>query len=531
MSDIQTTAAQDGWKPTGGAGTVPKLVVPTHIDGLSGEENALLRELAEVWTRHASRNRTLTAYYEAKEPLVDFGLTVPKSIKDHYTPLGWARKAVDMLAELCVFEGFVSPGVDDPFELQDFMSRIGFTSVLQQAIQTALIHGCSFLSVVRDFEGRPLIRTHTAESSAAVWDYPDRRVRACMAITDVDDNNEATGLVLYMPDRNISVQRRLGYWWRVDDEQPTIDNECSVFRLAYKATEVKPFGRSRISRDAMAIIDGANRTIVRAEANAEFYAFPKILLTGTSEELASLGTDDALKLYMGRYNMISKDIDGQSPTVTQLAASSMDPHLTMLKSWAAMFASAMNIPASSLGIVSDANPTSADATEAQREDLIIEARHCDRDFGESILQAARLVARMQDPSVSDDDLMKLQVDWKNPNTPSSSMSADAFSKLAGSIDSFANSEVGMTRAGLSRSEIVRLKADQRKAQAGQVLDQIRGMRQQTEQTQDDGERQTDASTQSTVAGGAEGQLRRTGSSDQSRGDTGIRGIDAWTERH
>ena len=68
MSDIQTTAAPDGWKPTGGAGTVPKLVVPTHIDGLSGEENALLRELAEVWTRHASRNRTLTAYYEAIAP-------------------------------------------------------------------------------------------------------------------------------------------------------------------------------------------------------------------------------------------------------------------------------------------------------------------------------------------------------------------------------------------------------------------------------------------------------------------------------
>ncbi|WP_455593793.1 phage portal protein [Bifidobacterium merycicum] len=477
-----------------------KLVVPTSIDGLTNQENELLAELAEVWTRHASRNRKLTAYYESKEPLVDFGLTVPQSIKDHYTPLGWARKAVDMLAELCVFEGFVSPGVDDPFQLQDFMSRIGFTSVLQQAIQTALIHGCSFLSVIQDAENRPLIRTHTAESSAAIWDYPNRRVKACMAITDVNNDNEVIGLVLYMPTRNISVSRSLGTWY-VQGSQPTVNGECSVFRLAYKATEVKPFGRSRISHDAMNIIDGANRTIVRAEANAEFYAFPKILLMGTSDELASLSADAALKLYMGRYNMISKDADGDSPTVTQLAASSMDPHLTMLKSWAAMFASAMNIPASSLGIVSDANPTSADATEAQREDLIIEARHCDRDFGESILQAARLVARIQDTSVSDDDLMKLQVDWKNPNTPSSSMSADAFSKLAGSIDSFANSEVGMTRAGLSRSEIVRLKADQRKAQAGQVLDQIRGMRQQTEQTQDDGERQNDTSTQSTVAGG------------------------------
>ena len=103
-------------------------------------------------------------------------------------------------------------------------------------------------------------------------------------------------------------------------------------------------------------------------------------------------------------------------------------------------------------------------------------RDCDRDFGESILQAARLVARLQDPSASDEDLMKLQVDWKNPNTPSSSMSADAFSKLASSIDSFANSEVGMTRAGLSRSEIVRLKADQRKAQSSKILDQIRAGR-------------------------------------------------------
>ena len=37
----------------------------------------------------------------------------------------------------------------------------------------------------------------------------------------------------------------------------------------------------------------------------------------------------------------------------------------------------------------------------------------------------------------------------------------------------------MTRAGLSRSEIVRLKADQRRNQAGQVLDRIRNERQQS----------------------------------------------------
>ena len=119
MGDIQMTNVPDSWRPSGGSVALTKLVVPTSIDGLTNQENELLAELAEVWTRHASRNRKLTAYYESKEPLVDFGLTVPQSIKDHYTPLGWARKAVDMLAELCVFEGFFSPGVDDPFQLQD----------------------------------------------------------------------------------------------------------------------------------------------------------------------------------------------------------------------------------------------------------------------------------------------------------------------------------------------------------------------------------------------------------------------------
>ena len=64
MSDIQTTAAPDGWKPTGGAGTVPKLVVPTHIDGLSGEENALLRELAAQYAPVAAgQTLAVTVFY------------------------------------------------------------------------------------------------------------------------------------------------------------------------------------------------------------------------------------------------------------------------------------------------------------------------------------------------------------------------------------------------------------------------------------------------------------------------------------
>lgn len=473
---VRETPVEERWpRQSHGGASMLRLNTPGAIDGLTDSENDLLAELCDVWMSHSERNAELTSYYEAKEPLKDFGLTMPKSITDHYTPLGWARKAVDMLTELCVFEGFVVPGMEDPFELQDFMASIGFTSVLQQAIQTAFIHGCSFLTVGRAGDGQPTIRTHTAEASAALWDYQNRHIKACMSICDQDRNGNATGLMLYMPERNILIEKHDGRWSMPPDAMPeeSVDGRCMAFRLAYKPTQVKPFGRSRISRDAMRIIDGANRTICRAEGNAEFYSFPKILLLGTSADIANMSADQALSLYMGRWNAISKDIDGDKPSVVQLSASTMDPHLTMLKSWASMFAAATNIPASSLGVVADSNPTSAEATEAQREDLIIEARHADRDFGESILETIRMAVRMKDPSVSESDLMKLQVDWMNPSMPATSMSADAYSKLAGSITGFGDSEVGLARAGLSRSEIIRLKADQRKANASRILSQLR----------------------------------------------------------
>lgn len=468
----EVTPMPDAWKPEGAWTSQPRLWgTPTTVDGLAGEEVVLLQELGDVWMRHQERNRRLTEYYEAKQPLRDFGTTVPEQIKAHYVPVGWARKAVDMLAELCVFDGFVAPGTDDPFGLNARLSRAGFSGVLQQAVQTALIHGCSFLAVLRDADGQPVVRTHTAESAAAIWDYTRRQVKACMAVTDMDEHRNATGLVLYLPTRSVSLSLAGGKW-TVTGSAPTSGDGCDVFRIAYKPTEVKPFGRSRISRDAMRIIDAADRTIVRAEANAEFYAFPKIFMLGTSPELADMNPDEALRLYMGRMNVVSRDVDGDSPTVTQLAAGSMDPHLSMLKAWASMFASAMNIPASSLGVVADSNPTSADATNAQREDLIIEAQHCDRDFGQSLLQVARRIVKATQPGVADSDLDGLQADWRNPNTPSASMNADAFSKLAAAIPGFSTSDVGWARAGLSRGEIIRLRATQTETQADSALAQL-----------------------------------------------------------
>lgn len=70
----------------------------------------------------------------------------------------------------------------------------------------------------------------------------------------------------------------------------------------------------------MGLIDGANRILLRTEANEEFYAYPKYLLLGTSPEFAQAADENALHMYMGRWNAISKDEDGDRPSIVQLSA-------------------------------------------------------------------------------------------------------------------------------------------------------------------------------------------------------------------
>ena len=469
----ETTKPDHGWTPVSEL-SQPQLQVPDSLPGLNADENDLLRRCGQVWAQHVSKNLLRTSYYEAHEPLRSFGLTLPQRIRNDYTPLGWARKAVDMLADLCVLEGFVAPGKSNPFNLEEMASTTHLMGTVQRAIQTALIHGCSFITVGRDSNLQPLIRTATAESTAAVWDYQHDRVQACLAINDFDDEKNATGLILYLPGRTLSYAKDERGDWQITGQELIPNGLCAAFRLAYKPSQIKPFGRSRISRDAMGLIDGANRILLRTEANEEFYAYPKYLLLGTSPEFTQAADENALHMYMGRWNAISKDEDGDRPSIVQLSAAPMDPHLNMLKTWASMFASLMNIPAASLGVVSDANPTSADAVEAQRNDLIIEAKHACREFGEGILDAVRL-AIMLDPSQQANltELAQLQLDWVNPSMPATSMSADAFSKLATSIQGFGDSEVGWEKAGLSRAEIIRLRADQEKARARAMVEQLR----------------------------------------------------------
>ena len=140
--------------------------------------------------------------------------------------------------------------------------------------------------------------------------------------------------------------------------------------------------------------------------------------------------------------------------------------------WATLFAGDQGLSVSSLGVVQD-NPSSAEAIYAAKEDLIIDARKFNKSLGFGASKAVRLAVRLRDGAdVEVDDLRRLTAMFTDPSMTSPTAAADAFVKRASAIPGFADSEVGLESAGLTREQIARFRADQRSSTVASFMSRI-----------------------------------------------------------
>src|SRR5699024_8456490 len=127
---------------------------------------------------------------------------------------------------------------------------------------------------------------------------------------------------------------------------------------------------------------------------------------------------------------------------------SPQPHAEHLRMWATLFAGDQGLSVSSLGVVQD-NPSSAEAIYAAKEDLIIDARKVDESLGNGAAKALRLAARLRD-GPEPDEVRRLCAMFPDPSMTSPTAAADAFVQRASAIPAFAEPDVGLESAGLTR---------------------------------------------------------------------------------
>lgn len=447
---------------------IDTLVVP----GLSVEDNRVLNECLAQLRAVEGINLTRRRYFEAKQLVRHLGIAIPPQLQSFETVIGWPYKAVKSLASRIKLGGFAVPGGDGAeFGIDRIWAdnRLGIEA--HHAHMSALTYGVSFVAVMAGGPGEPaaVVRTLSPTSSTALWDANKRRASAAVSVVQAEAGYP-TEFILYLEDKVVTGRFVQGRW--LVEQEPHSLGRCPVVVLAYDSSPEYPFGRSRISQGVMKITDEAIRTALRMEVTAEFYSAPQRYILG-ADEGAFTGPNGesktALEAITGRILGLSKDEDGDIPTVGQFAQMSMSPHTEMLRTIAAKFAGETSIPVNALGIIHD-NPASDAAMHTAYLDLNSDAESAHEPFGAAWIDAMRMAVEIATGSA--EGLELLSTKWRDPATPTKSSIADAVTKLVQVGVLPPDSAVTLEMMGFDQVTIDRIMADRRRSAVSTLVSGI-----------------------------------------------------------
>lgn len=446
-------------------GALPTASPPAGLPDTTKAEHEQIVRMWRVWTAKHPRNVLRSRYFDQRVQLRGLTAAVPQALTAQIKlTLGWSAKACTTLANRSVFEGFELLGRADDAGLAEIMDANRFDLELPQAILSAYKHSCAFFTVTPGSDRIPVIQARSAEWTAGLWDRDTRRLAGMLAIKDVDQYGQPTAFDAHLPGVIIAGQRKHGSWrsQRITTGLPWVTAEP----ITWDADIDRPFGRSRITREVMATQDAAVRDLARMEIAADYYAIPRLVFLGVMREtFAALKTRMAMDQAIG----LTRDEDGQTPAVEQLAQATMEPLLAMYRQHAAVFSSATGIPLAQLGIITD-NPASAEAMLAAERGLVDMAMRANAAHSVALASLARKALILRDGAAPAERIMAR---WANPAFTTSGAAADFLAKAAAVFPWLADSDTALEMLGLPRDLIDRLLVDKRRAAAGQRLDALR----------------------------------------------------------
>lgn len=427
--------------------------IPTTLDaGYRG----MLEDLFDIWKACLVRNQLRYRYYDGKNKLKDFGISTPPELLNVETVVDWPNKAVSALADRVRFDGYDAPDEGVSAILEGVTERSRLFVKTRQATHSECIYGPAFATVGVDETGGARIDFHSAETAAAVWDDARGRIAYGMVIDAFDD-----GVPSYV--RMFTDTAQVTLW----DDGGVFDWEVRPIRMGrvpmdvftYRPTDRKPFGQSRISRAVMSITDDAVRCALGGSIAFQFAVSPQKYMLGTDRNPFEKKT--RWEAYIGNWLAVGYNgKDGVMPQVGQMPQPSMQQYSDYMRSLAARFSGATNVPVSQLGVIHD-NPASAEAIYAANEPLIIEAT----DVIEGSRDTMRNLARMCVAAERDVEFDALTAEereitatYRNPAMPSVVSMADAAVKIAGAVEGFAGTSYFWKLVGLpedARREIER----------------------------------------------------------------------------
>lgn len=454
-----------------------------NIPHLSDDERATLRELLDQLDAKRPRNILRASWYDGKHAVKDLGISTPPSMQQVAYVLGWPAKAVDLLNRRCRLEGFTSADTDlDRLGLASVLDDNRFLTESSQGQSSGLVHAVSWLVTTRGNAdaGEPpvVLMFRDALDATALWSKRTRRIVAFLSVLERGENDrEPVDMVMYLPGLTWTITRSSATGaWSAESAQTSLDY-VPVEPIVFRPRLGRPFGESRISRPVMSLTQQAIRSMRRAETNAEFYALVQRYVEGADLEMFKDASGNPIprwKILLGGVWALpmtqNEDGSATKPTMGQFQQASQQPHMDQLRMLAEQFAGETSVPTTSLGMTTAANPASADAYLASREDLITEAEGATDEWGGAYARSMQTALRY----LGEANPPRIAATWRSPRFESRAAAADAGQKSLAAVPWLAETEVGLELLGLDRPQIDRAMAEKRRAQARATLASLVG---------------------------------------------------------
>lgn len=417
---------------------------------LTNDEFELVAALRRKLQGHQSNNRMLAAYYDGKQKLKDFRISIPPQLAAVESVVGWAGTAVQILEERLDFEGFIGAdtlGLNDIYRANDLdvESSLGHLD--------ALIYGTGFIVVGSggDGEPNPLVTIESPRRMTGHYDLRLRRLTSALAV-DYDNVGNPRSGTLYLPNENIRLEWVNGSPVDVDRDVHNL-GRVTVVALPNNPRSSDPYGRSEITRSVRYYTDAAVRTLLGSEVLREFTAAPQRVILGADESLfldADGNPQPAWQAYMSKVLALPANEDGQVPQVHQFSQAQMTPYMEQIRTLATMLAAETAIPPSYLGFQTD-NPASADAIRQMEARLVKRAERRQKQFGRAWMEMARLSLLVRDGAIPA-EIQDVRPVWRDASTPTRAAAADEAVKLISAGVLLPDSEVTYNRIGMSDND-------------------------------------------------------------------------------
>jgi len=359
------------------------------------------------------------AMYEQDYLPRPFPTIVPEKFRQLIHVMGWATKSVNMLSDRVVFEQFGND-IINANQIWDYNDGDVLSDSL---VLSALISSCSFIYISADADGYPRLQAIDGSRATGVIDPQTHMLSEGVAVLERDSLSLPTKTAYFTP-----------------EETFVFDNEGNVSRydnptgfpllvpVCHRPSEVKPFGRSRITPASIGYIHDAALVLMRTHCAGEFYAFPQKYALGLSSEVEF----DEAQATMAAFLKVTQDENGEKPTFGQFQQASMTPYIDELRSKAALFAGENDMTIDDLGFSTD-NPATRESIEAAHESLRMSARKAQRSFGSGFKNAAFLAACLRDGRKYGRQIMAdITCEWRpifEPSPSSLSGIGDAVTKI------------------------------------------------------------------------------------------------------